>query len=128
MIEKKDQDAYLAAESRINKKRDKITNLQDSDDMMIEIMATLTQTTLIPEVGRYYTFVYNPKTPRIKYDQNPLIACVGIFQWGFKGLNYHWNDWRNYTWEEIPGQLHLVYPSELDDLRSIPYQYFKISN
>ena len=114
--------------NRINAKVDSISELGDPDDMMIEIMDTLTETELIPDIGRYYTFVYTPKTPRIEYDQNPLIACVGLFRWGFRGINYHWNDFRNYTWEEIVGSLHLVYPLELNDMRSIPYQHFRINN
>ena len=119
--------------NRINAKVDSISEMLDPDDMMIEILDTLTETELIPEVGRYYTFVYTPKTPRIEYDQNPLIACIGLFKWGFRGINYHWglrdaNPFRNYTWQEVPGSLHLVYPEELRDMRAIPYQYFRINN
>ena len=70
--------------------------------MMIEIMDALKDTvTPIPDVGKYYTFVYNPKTPNITYDQHPLIACTEIYQWGFKGLNFHWEKTRSYTWEEL---------------------------
>ena len=124
-----EQEDYLISDTnRIENKVDNIINLRDSDDMMIEILDTLTTTELIPTVGRYYTFVYSPKTPRIEYDQHPLIACVGLFRWGFRGINYHWNDFRNYTWEEIVGSLHLVYPLELNDMRSIPYQHFRINN
>jgi len=128
MINQKDRDEYVAAESRINWEADNIISLRDSDEMMIRIMSILTSTTTTPHVGFYYTFIYNPKTPRIEYDQNPLIACTEVFKWGFKGINYHWNDWRNYTWAEIPGELHIVYPSELRDLRRIPYQNYKVSN
>jgi len=44
-------------------------------------------------------------------------------------MNYHWGgEFRNYTWEEVLGQLHLAYPMEMPDLRSFPYQNFKINN
>ena len=96
---------------------------------MLAVTETLTETELIPEIGKYYTFIYAPKTPRIRYDQFPLIACVGLFRWGFRGMNYHWGGaFRNYTWEEVLGQLHLAYPLEMPDLRSFPYQNFKINN
>ena len=55
----------------------------DQEDMMLDIMSLLNDTvTPVPDVGNFYTFVYNPKTPNITYDQHPLIACTDIFSWG----------------------------------------------
>ena len=97
----------------------------DPEDMMLEIMQVLNQTvTPIPEVGKFYTFVYNAKTPGETYDQHPLIACVDLFKWGFRGLNFHWQTYRNYTWDELAGQLYIVEYNELDDLLAIPYGKF----
>ena len=97
----------------------------DPEEMMLEIMETLKDTvTPIPEVGNFYTFVYNAKTPRIQYDQHPLIACTDLFKWGFRGINYHWQSSRSYTWDELPGMLYIVKSIELDDLLSIPYAKF----
>mgnify|MGYP001284540308 FL=1 len=105
-----------------------IIAMEDPDDMMLAVTETLSETEVVPDVGKYYTFIYAPKTPRIRYDQFPLIACVGLFRWGFRGMNYHWGgDFRNYTWNEVLGQLHVAYPMEMEDLRSIPYQNFKIN-
>jgi hypothetical protein len=105
----------------------RILSMTDPDDMMLEIMEILTDVEVIPDVGGYYTFIYQAKTPRVEYDQFPLIACVGVFEWGFRGLNYHWGDFRNYTWEEA-SLLRVVYPMELQVLRAIPYQSFRINN
>ena len=97
----------------------------DPEDMMLEIMELLNDTvTPIPEVGKFYTFVYNAKTPGKTYDQHPLIACTTLEQWGFKGLNFHWQQSRNYTWNELAGQLYIVQWNELDDLMAIPYAKF----
>lgn len=97
----------------------------DPEEMMLEIMELLNNTvTPIPEVGKFYTFVYNAKTPNITYDQHPLIACTDLQSWGFKGLNFHWRQSRNYTWEELAGQLYIVQYNELDDLLAIPYGKF----
>ena len=94
----------------------------DPEDMMLEIMELLNDTvTPIPEVGKFYTFVYNAKTPGKTYDQHPLIACTALEQWGFKGLNFHWQQSRNYTWNELAGQLYIVQWNELDDLLAVPY-------
>ena len=97
----------------------------DPEDMMLEIMELLNDTvTPIPEVGKFYTFVYNAKTPGETYDQHPLIACTALEQWCFKGLNFHWQKSRNYTWNELGGQLYIVQWNELDDLMAIPYAKF----
>ena len=97
----------------------------DPEEMMLEIMDTLNDTvTPIPDVGNFYTFVYNAKTPGESYDQHPLIACTSLERWGFRGLNFHWQKYRNYTWGELAGQLYIVRQNELDDLLAIPYAKF----
>ena len=104
-----------------------IIAMPDADDRMLAVTEILTETEIIPEIGRNYTFIYAPKTPRIRYDQFPLIACVGLFRWGFRGINYHWPGFRNYDWQQSIGNLYMAYPLEITDLRSIPYQNFKIN-
>ena len=100
-------------------------DLNDPEDMMLEIMNLLKDTvTPVPDVGKYYTFVYNAKTPSVQYDQHPLVAVTDIFSWGFRGINFHWQSSRNYTWEELTGQLYVVNYVELDDLLAIPYAKF----
>ena len=97
----------------------------DQEEMMLEIMEALNNTvTPIPDVGNFYTFVYNAKTPGESYDQHPLIACTSLERWGFRGINFHWQKYRNYTWGELAGQLYIVKPNELDDLLAIPYAKF----
>ena len=97
----------------------------DPEEMMLEIMDALNDTvTPIPDVGNFYTFVYNAKTPGESYDQHPLIACTSLERWGFRGLNFHWQKYRNYTWGELAGQLYIVQQNELDDLLAIPYAKF----
>ena len=103
----------------------KIKNIFDPEDIMIEIMEVFDETRLIPEVGEYYTFVYNAKTPGINYDQHPLVAVTSVHNWGFQGINYHWNKVRRYTWEEVPGFLHIIRRDEINSMRNIKYAYYR---
>ena len=106
-------------------KQDLEAAVNDPEEMMMIIMEALNDTvTPIPNVGQFYTFIYNAKTPDITYDQHPLIACTSLERWGFKGLNFHWRQSRNYTWEELAGQLYIVEYDELDDLLRFPYGKF----
>ena len=118
--------AEMEEDNRVREYLSDLNNkTNDPEEMMMEIMEVLNNTvTPIPEVGKFYTFVYNAKTPDITYDQHPLIACTDLQSWGFKGLNFHWRQSRNYTWEELAGQLYIVQYNELDDLLAIPYGKF----
>ena len=103
-------------------------NTDDVEDIMLIIMEVFNQTvTPIPEPGNFYTFVYNAKTPGISYDQHPLIACVDLLPWGFRGLNFHWQKYRNYTWQELAGQLYIVEYQEVDELLSLQYGKFLLN-
>ena len=97
----------------------------DQDDQMRMIREALSDTvTPIPEAGTYCTFVYNAKTPGIQYDQYPLVMVTELFRWGFRGLNFHHGDYRQYTWEELADQVYIVNREELDELLSIQYGKF----
>ena len=104
-------------------------NTTDPEEIMLIIMEVFNQTvTPIPDPGKFYTFVYNAKTPNETYDQHPLIACMELFPWGFRGLNFHWQKYRNYTWDELAGQLYIVENQELDELLSLQYGKFLLNN
>ena len=113
--------------NRIKPVKQEIQDLEDPEEKMLMIIETLSgDLEVIPDVGGFYTFVYNARTPRLQYDQHPLITCTDVQRWGFRGWNYHWEDWRNYNWNEIAGQLYVVRPNEVMDLRQIAYAYYKV--
>ena len=119
-------DGDQAENNRVSEFLSELNNqTNDPEEMMLEIMDVLNTTvTPIPDPGNFYTFVYNAKTPGETYDQHPLIACMELFPWGFRGLNFHWRKYRNYTWNELAGHLYIVQPNVLDDLLAIPYAKF----
>ena len=109
---------------RVSQLKRRIEGLTDAESIMMEIMDVFRETEFIPDVGKYYTFIYIPKTQGIDFDQFPLIACTDIQRWGFKGLNFHWGTVRNYTWLEVAGKLHTIKNNEIDYLRSVRYARF----
>ena len=96
------------------RKRIKEEGARDPEDLMLIITDVLKEEVLYPEPCKFYTFIYNPKTPKIEYDQHPLIACTSLERWGFKAINFHLRQGRQYTWEEVAGKLHVVRYEELD--------------
>jgi hypothetical protein len=109
---------------RVSQLKRKIRDMYNPDDIMLSIIEVFTHSEFIPDVGNYYTFIYLAKSPDITYDQYPLVAVTSVERWGFKALNYHWNEFKNYTWQEVAGRMHLIEPNEIEYLRSLPYAKF----
>jgi hypothetical protein len=105
-----------------------IEGVEDADLIMMNILQIFNETDLIPDAGKFYTFVYQAKTPKLEYDEHPLVAVTEIFRWGFKGYNYHWRQIRQYTWAEVVGSLHIVRENEVRYLSSLPYGKKRINN
>ena len=107
--------------SRLDPVMKNLIGTESADDLTQEILGVLTEGSNVPESGNYYVFVYKPKTPGIAYDEHPLVAVTEVLQWGFKGLNYHWGEMRQYTFPEVVGGLYQVDEMELRDLRTLPF-------
>ena len=114
--------------NRIRAVTDSIIGIKDPDDLMDALREILTEGSKIPQAGKLYIFVYNAKTPMLRYDQNPFVAVTDVFPWGFRGENFHWGLMRNYTWNEMVTGLYEVFPSEVKDLQMIPFAKFRLNN
>ena len=102
---------------------------ETADELLVEIMGALSDSAgSVPEVGKIYVFAYQPSTPGIRYDQNPLVAVTSVYEWGFKGINFHWGQSRQYTFQEVASQLYQVTNEELKDLNTIPFAKFRINS
>jgi hypothetical protein len=115
-------------QNRVRSIIDNVIGNEDPDDLMLEILDVLQESGRVPQAGKFYTFVYSPKTPNISYDQNPLVAVTEVYKWGFKAINFHWGELRQYTWSEVAGQLYEVYPDELADLREVPFANIRLNS
>ena len=116
-------------ENRIRSVVNGLIGTEEPDDIMIELMDNLSTTvTSSPSVGRYYVFVYSAKTPNIQYDSNPLVAVTDVFEWGFRGINLHVGQYRNYTYNELVGQLYEVNSYELSDVRELPFGKMQLNS
>ena len=91
---------------------------------MYSLMGVL-DSTIVPEVDKYYVFVYKAKTPRIRYDQHPFVVVTGIYKWGFTGYNFHWESSRTYTWAEIQTNLYEVTDEDLNLVQQLPIARLK---
>tara|TARA_Y100000389_G_scaffold178194_1_gene191150 strand:+ start:364 stop:711 length:348 start_codon:yes stop_codon:yes gene_type:complete len=101
----------------------------ETPDEIMDLITDTFEKTLVPEVGGYYTFIYSPTTPNIQYDQYPLVAVTELFSWGFRGINYHWGEYRNYGWGEVgANSFHQISTMEIKSVRSLPYAKYLLNN
>lgn len=114
--------------NRVRANYAKLFGTEDPDDIMMGLLEVLKETTSRPTIGKFYTFVYRSKTRNLQYDEYPLVAVTELFQWGFKGINFHWGEQRQYTWNEIIGPLHIVYPEEIKDMQALPFKKIRLNS
>jgi hypothetical protein len=95
------------------------------DYNMSLLLEYLTGSEIVPEANKYYIFVYKAKTPRIQYDQHPLILCGNVFKWGFTGYNFHWNQIRQYSWAEVKSNIYPLTDDEFSIVEQIPLAKFR---
>lgn len=101
----------------------------ETPDEIMDLIRDTFESVLVPEVGGYYTFIYSPTTPNLQYDQYPLVAVTELFSWGFRGINYHWGEYRNYGWGEVgANSFHQISSMEIKSVRSLPYAKYLLNN
>ena len=101
----------------------------ETPDEIMDLIRDTFESVLVPEVGGYYTFIYSPTTPNLQYDQYPLVAVTELFSWGFRGINYHWGEYRNYGWGEVgANSFHQISSVEIKSVRSLPYAKYLLNN
>lgn len=122
-LQERQQKKYVedTKNNRIRPVIDDLIGIEDPDDLMQELLDIIKTTQKSPSPGSFCIFVYNPKTVGIQYDEYPFVAVTDMFQWGFRGINFHWGEMRQYTWNEIVGDVHIVYPEEIKDLQALPF-------
>lgn len=115
--------------SRIQPMIDNLIGTETPDDLMLKIMETLPplEDPRDLEVGNFCTFIYQPKTFFLQYDEHPLVAVTLVDEWGIRGINYHWGEFRNYSWDEFVGEVYPFESNELSDMRTLQYQKYRLN-
>ena len=97
-------------------------------DIMQALITALDPVEGMPQPDKYYTYIYNAKTPGIRYDQHPLVLVSSVGTEGFTAFSLHWRMMRKYTYPEIASSLYEIYPSEVSDALRLPTAYYLTNN
>ena len=113
----------------MNGRLDNIQSRMTKDPVynMKVLLERLQTTGTVPEPNKYYVFVYNAKTPNIRYDQHPFVLSGSVFNWGFSGFNQHWGEPRFYTWGELMTPLYPITEDEVEIVNDLPIAYIRNS-
>lgn len=116
----------MAKKNRVRDLKELIVGVESPDYLMNEIMSIIKDSQRAsPVSGKYYTFIYYASTPKIVYDQHPLIMAADVTKTGFRGFNYHLNRFAQYNTtngNRLLSGLYELNEQELSVLRMIPYQ------
>lgn len=123
-LSKKINQDIKTEKNRVKILKQEIKNIKNPDLIMAIIKRIFSETSNVPIPGNYYTYIYNAKTPNLRYDQYPLVAVLSLEEWGFKGINFHWDEQRNYTWDEVSGSYHVINNDEIEEMKTIQYAKF----
>jgi hypothetical protein len=114
--------------NRFLKFKESLFGNETAEELMNEILSIASDTQRdFPIPGKYYTYIYYAKTPKIIYDQHPLIIAGDILPKGFRGFNYHWGKIRQYNTldgDRLISGLYELTVQEYNILKSVPYQKF----
>jgi hypothetical protein len=113
--------------NRIRPILEDLRRVQGSDKKMNLILEAIESTNrgMMPESGKYYTFIYYAKTPRLLYDRFPLIVAGDLLSKGFRGFNYHLGKIRQYNTmdgDRLVSGLYEISTAEFELLRRVAYQ------
>ena len=94
---------------------------EEADVVMNDLMYVLRDSQVrVPTPGKYYTFIYYAQKPTLLTDRYPVIACYGVYEWGFAGMNLHLEEPRNYNFTQAPAGLYEIKTTELDSVLALP--------
>lgn len=119
--------AYNKSKSKsLRDLQESLLGLETSEELMDEILSRLrgSERPLPPVPGRFYTYVYYAKTPRIRYDRHPLIIADSLLPRGFRGFNFHLGTYRQYNTQDgdrLVSGLYELSRDEFSILLKIPY-------
>ena len=94
---------------------------EEADTVMNDLIYVLRDSQVrIPQPGNFYTFIYYAQRQGLLTDRYPIVAVDGVFDWGFKGVNLHMGEPRNYNFTATAGAYYQIRPYELDDALVLP--------
>ena len=99
----------------------------ESPDEIMDLIRDTFESVLV--LSWWILYLIQSQDSQLQYDQYPLVAVTELFSWGFRGINYHWGEYRNYGWGEVgANSFHQISDMEIKSVRSLPFAKYLLNN
>ena len=107
--------------NRVKPLLDKLVGVEESETIMNELETVLADTQAkIPVPGGVYVYTYIAEKPDFLTDMYPVVQVLGVYDWGWTGMNLHIRKQRNYTIGNNTTPLYLLKPMEVQTVLTLP--------
>jgi len=99
----------------------KLFGVEDSEVIMKELQTVLNDTKSdAPIPGKVYVFTYIAEKPDFLTDMYPVVQVLGVYDWGWTGINLHIKKQRNYNFGRNVTPLYELKPREVQSALTLP--------
>ena len=107
--------------NRVKPLLDKLIGVEESETIMTELRTVLADSQAkIPVPGSVYVYTYIAEKPDFLTDMYPVVQVLGVYEWGWTGMNLHIRKQRNYTIGNNTTPLYLLKPNEVQTVLTLP--------
>lgn len=98
-----------------------LIGVEQSEVIMTELEGVLADTKAdIPVPGSVYVYTYIAEKPDFLTDMYPVVQVLGVYDWGWTGMNLHIRKQRNYSIGNNTTPLYLLKPNEVQSVLTLP--------
>ena len=107
--------------NRIRPILDKLIGTETSENIMGQLEAALGDTVSpMPIPGKVYVYTYIAEKPDFLTDMYPVVQVLGVYEWGWTGMNLHIQKQRNYSIGNNTTPLYMLKPNEVQSVLGLP--------
>ena len=108
-------------QNRVQPLLKKLIGVEDSEVIMGELEVVLADTVAeAPLPGKVYVYTYIAEKPDFLTDMYPVVQVMGVYEWGWTGMNLHIKKQRNYSFGRNVTPLYELKPSEVQATLTLP--------
>jgi len=107
--------------NRVRPLLDKLIGTENSEEIMKELAIVLSDSIApMPIPGKVYVYTYIAEKPDFLTDMYPIVQVLGVYEWGWTGINLHIKKQRNYSTGNNTTPLYMLKPNEVQAALTLP--------
>ncbi len=113
--------AKKKSNNRVKPLLTKLIGTEASETIMRDLEVVLSDSKSdIPLPGKVYVYTYIAEKPDFLTDMYPVVQVLGVYDWGWTGINLHIKKQRNYSIGNNTTPLYMLKPNEVQSALTLP--------